>query len=438
MKVTGKTSLTNQQNLTFAQPGKVTKIYVNQGDKVKKGDLLAEVDTSDIALNIAQQRISVQNAQINYDKLFTSTKPTDLLQQQNTVADTQRKLITAQQNLTNLTGEMQRKITDQQATIQHLQDDLVTMQAQGDSSSLNSYSSAAADAGTDALDTISQLGDAITTFDTILKTNRPGDQSLIYLGAKNPQTLSDSQLDLQKLKSAFADFQLEYSTFNSTSVKSLDVILALQNKNKEINNVFVQTTQDMLLMVNASIPDSSYLPESTISSYRSTINGLNSKAISSLNSINTAIKNSQNSVSDLTQQQNNILSAQHQLTQLQQDYVTKIQSAQNDIISYQSTLALQQATLTDLEDGPNSNDVALQRNSISNAQISLQKLQNQLKDYQIRAEFDGDIVDVGFSVGDTISTNSTASATQAVTVSNANLYEISMLIDQIDIVKIKQ
>lgn len=435
MKVTGKTSLINHQSLTFAQVGKVTKVYVKEGDKVKMGQLLAEIDKTDIMLNIAQQRIAVGNAQLQYNKLINSST-TNAIQQQSNRDDADRRLTSARQNLIDITNEMDRKLQDQQDTISELQQQLTILQA-SDSSSVQTYSTVAASASTDAMNTIATIGDAIASMDAILHTNRPGDQSLIYLGAKNPSSLSNAQGDIERLRSTFSTFQTAYQTFNAASAKTLDVILALQNANKDLNTIFATTTQDMLVMINASIPDATYLPDSTISSYRSTISSLNSKAISSVASITTAIQTSQNSVSDITKVQNNLASAQRTLIQLQQDYTSKIQQAKDTIASDESALAVAQATLDSNVNGANANDIALQRNSIANASISLQKLQNQLKDYELRAVFDGTVSDVGFVVGDTPSTNK-STTDKALTISNPNLYEIDMMIDQIDIVNIRE
>jgi len=37
-------------NLSFKLPGKIEKIYVNEGDNIKKGEILAKLDTKDLII----------------------------------------------------------------------------------------------------------------------------------------------------------------------------------------------------------------------------------------------------------------------------------------------------------------------------------------------------------------------------------------------------
>ena len=53
-------------NLSFKLPGKIKKIYVNEGDKIKKGEILAKLDTKDLEIqkNELLQNINALNEKI--------------------------------------------------------------------------------------------------------------------------------------------------------------------------------------------------------------------------------------------------------------------------------------------------------------------------------------------------------------------------------------
>ena len=67
--------------------------------------------------DIAAQELSLKNAQISYDKLFTSTKDYQITQMKNTIAQTKQSIAIAPKELENLAMERDQKITDQKTVI---------------------------------------------------------------------------------------------------------------------------------------------------------------------------------------------------------------------------------------------------------------------------------------------------------------------------------
>ena len=117
----GTVTAASTQTLQFNSNGKITAWNVKIGDKVKKGQILASVDTRDVDNTIAGQVISLKNAQLSYDKLFTSTKDYQITQMENSVAQTKQSIALAPQELANLQMERDQKIKDQETTISNTQ-----------------------------------------------------------------------------------------------------------------------------------------------------------------------------------------------------------------------------------------------------------------------------------------------------------------------------
>lgn len=63
---TGIIASQTQYNLSFKeQSGTISKIYVHAGDKVKKGDIICELDTSDLAYSIKETELKLRSAQLD-------------------------------------------------------------------------------------------------------------------------------------------------------------------------------------------------------------------------------------------------------------------------------------------------------------------------------------------------------------------------------------
>jgi multidrug efflux pump subunit AcrA (membrane-fusion protein) len=58
-----------RSELSFGLSGTVEKVNVEAGDRVKQGDVLAELDTSSLALQVKQAEQAYLLQQANYDKL---------------------------------------------------------------------------------------------------------------------------------------------------------------------------------------------------------------------------------------------------------------------------------------------------------------------------------------------------------------------------------
>lgn len=59
----------SQQDMYFQQGGgNISKVYVKSGDSVKAGDVLAEIDTGDLAEQIKEQELSIQMTQLDLEQ----------------------------------------------------------------------------------------------------------------------------------------------------------------------------------------------------------------------------------------------------------------------------------------------------------------------------------------------------------------------------------
>lgn len=64
----GNIGVSQDASLAFGTGGKVDKVYVEEGDKVSEGDVLAKLDTSVLELALAQAELTLSTAEYNLDK----------------------------------------------------------------------------------------------------------------------------------------------------------------------------------------------------------------------------------------------------------------------------------------------------------------------------------------------------------------------------------
>ena len=68
----GKVESNEKRNLSFDMEGKVNNIYFNEGDFVKKGEIIAELDTESVLKQIRSAKLNVSINQKNIEKLRMS------------------------------------------------------------------------------------------------------------------------------------------------------------------------------------------------------------------------------------------------------------------------------------------------------------------------------------------------------------------------------
>lgn len=71
LKFTGRIAPVEEEQLFFRVDGRVAKVNVKQGDKVKKGDVLAELEITDLLNALAQAKVALETAQL---QLKTATE----------------------------------------------------------------------------------------------------------------------------------------------------------------------------------------------------------------------------------------------------------------------------------------------------------------------------------------------------------------------------
>lgn len=89
---TGSVRATENISLGFKTIGKVSRVNVNVGDNVKKGDVLAELDASQSAAQLQSAKAALDSAINQYNKLINGLTPEDIKTYENAVASSKNDL----------------------------------------------------------------------------------------------------------------------------------------------------------------------------------------------------------------------------------------------------------------------------------------------------------------------------------------------------------
>jgi RND family efflux transporter MFP subunit len=90
---TGTLEAWNKINITPEVGGKIALIHVQEGDRVAKGQLLAELETRSISLQLKQAEAGVAVAEASYADAFRNKERMDRLIKENAVSEMQREKV---------------------------------------------------------------------------------------------------------------------------------------------------------------------------------------------------------------------------------------------------------------------------------------------------------------------------------------------------------
>jgi multidrug efflux pump subunit AcrA (membrane-fusion protein) len=100
----GTVAAESSTSLSFQTTGRVTSVNVKLGQQVKQGDVLAEVDTTDLKSALATSQANLHTAQIKLRQLQKPATAADLASADQAVAQAQAAYDKANNDLSTLTG----------------------------------------------------------------------------------------------------------------------------------------------------------------------------------------------------------------------------------------------------------------------------------------------------------------------------------------------
>ncbi|EKE28725.1 MAG: hypothetical protein ACD_3C00025G0014 [uncultured bacterium (gcode 4)] len=475
VQVIWTSQVVNQQKLVFSQNWTVAKVHVKEWDSIKKWQLLAELDKTDVQNSISQSQVSLSNAKIKLDQLLNPPEQKDIIKSQNDIDSTAANLSSANSSLENLLTDRDNKLTDIQNQLEAKKGELANKKsdlalAQNDldtlikQESLNvsnfwiSSSNTIVSAYNDARQYVIDAQGMLTSVDQIfwiswLYKNNIIDYD-IYLSAKNSSYRWLTATDWNNSKSLLNDSLIKLDSLDTKKLTNENITDLLNSISKVFGSLQV-LGKDASDAAQSSIPSQS-LQQSQINSFYNSMLQIWSQAKSTSDKIQNTlvavstitpedIKSSQSQSniaqkrSSINNQQLSIANAQNEIDSTiksidftRKDYENKIKQQQDSIKNLENSLKLGKANFESLMKWPTKEEIALQKNAIASQELAMMNSKTNISKYELRAPFDWVVDQNDIKVWDNIISNQQL----YIYIENPNLVQLNATIDQLDVVKV--
>jgi multidrug efflux pump subunit AcrA (membrane-fusion protein) len=454
IKTTGNISPIQTSTLSFERNGTVKKIFKNEWEFVTEWEVIAETDAEIEHLNISNASLALKNSQNSYNKLFADITESEKARKRNTLKESEDLLINLTSQYEDLLRSQENSRIESDANIKLLWEKLSLAKSEFEYESKNITSDTTSNnierdltQGMSILEEVSRfIPDTIENISDIMYIDNKGGDRYGDLGAKDQaQKIETEKLYYRILEDVEEFNNILISLRKSDPRTYTDTVWAL-SKGKNILDDMNSLTAMVIIVYNNSYISaviSNDFADSQRGSLR-TIWGKISTQISSTNTILTTLKNYGNEELDaladknrLSQKSQAVLSIENDLSKAKANLLALKKSQETErstktmaIERQKEIVNMNKLSYEETIQGPRQVDIISAKNAISQAQINLEKAKIGLKDYQIIASFEGKISDIPWNIGDT------SKWTEWILIENKNTYEISISLDQIDIIKV--
>ena len=472
LTVLGEVSRINTQTLYFGTSGKIKKINTSEWSKIKAGDILAELDTKSVDASLRDQKLALENARLQLQKLQSPAKKQDVLQVDKQKIDAQSQALLLAQKKKDTTLNNDKEIANVDAKIFDLKNQSNLLKekialAEANGSTIIDQAQDTLDRDKKALEQV--INRLQTSVDNLsLSWNQiTADVDQIYgldtytdVKSKNEIFVSGRSSSLrQQVKDGYTARTQIIDRLNRSKLLLVWSSTRLQiDKAQGDISAIADEMYDFISIslrgIDLSITDATFT-DAILSGYKSRLNTHASSLSSKIQSLqtdkqslialqnqdllskNTDIKSSDNKVT-LAELKNtsdkllaDIRSQELQRQSLLRQKIINNQDIDAQIVTLQKTGEIAQATKSDLLNGPDTTDIALQKNAIARAQATLDRQMSDRDNLLIRAPFSGVVDKIDFRVGDM------TNATKGISISSPGMVSVKAKIDQVDIVKVR-
>lgn len=441
-------------DLNFNQSGKLSRILVKTGDEVRADQVLAELDSSSLIIKQSEARSAMSIASANLNKLLSGASTSEIAVAEARVKQAESAYLSSINNLETLQKSNRENISQAEVKLNDLSDvsdfTVTSFEQAIKTAELNLANTKSTHQQTidnyrdQALNAINyQLSLSGSALDEILTILDDKDAEP-YLSAQDSSYLINTNSLYKQSREFLTTVKSDYQVARETLAKA-DLSTALNSSLSLLNKVFT-TLNSTYNVLDNSVTSSSFSQQS-LDNYISVI-------INQRNTINTGISSIENSLQSLNSAylayQTNVSSAENSLAQARVNLSEAINNARDNLSlvklnseksetsavsqveSSQEAWLVAKSELKRLQSPARSEDVALARAQLSQAQSALDLVSKQIEDNIIKSPINGQITQVNYEAGEQVSPNK-----PVFNLLTANDFEIEVDISEADINKIK-
>lgn len=463
VEITGNVEAGATINLTFRQNGQVDKINFDVGDKVKKGDIIAEINNRDEELRLKQAKANLSGANANLNQKIAGSTNEEIRIAEANLQKTQAASEKVNIDFANAKEELElikKKYEQDEKTAQLLVDDAkskyefaVKNKDNTGKTQDQSVETAKQDLEAQLYSTAAQIQQSLLTIKSIViedgNTVIPQqDINRIPFQVKN-----DATNLYNKVKPVFDPM---YADLKSTTGYSADQLKVYAVQEQQMVTDLLQA-QKILADGLSSLPPSSSFTQSQIDALKTKLNADSAAIAGSLSGLNLKYQNILTALLNVQtggdSSDSNVASAKNFYDQQLQNFEQKkidhqvdlnlreanIRSLQADYQIQLAAIAASKAELDLRKAGPRGVDLAYLRTQVLADQIAVSLAEEAFEKTLLRAPMDGVISRRNIELSeDALSSSSVASSGKGVfEMISADKYKINANIAEVDIGKLK-
>ncbi|HLD81614.1 MAG TPA: efflux RND transporter periplasmic adaptor subunit [Patescibacteria group bacterium] len=438
VSATGSLESAKQIDLAFQISGTVQEVYVEVGDEVKKGDILALLDTTDLANQLNQASANLASAVATLEQLQAGASDEDIAVAEQNLESARVAYESSLQNLENVILQTEQDILIAEQKIDSAEQDLKSAQnnlqnvinTQGQN--IDSYENTALT----LMDNHYFIAKkSLEVVDDILNHSDHPE----ILGIQNSSTVAVAQNSYRTAESSSCSVALAVDIAQATQ-EYRDIVAALDVVIDWLGSVSValDDTLDVLL----ATPGSANYTESEISADKASVQTEQSTISNSTSTLLTAKSNLVNA--NTSQQQviddaaKAVTSAENALDATMRNYdlavstrQARIDTAKAEVDARSVALNVSQAQLDLKKAKPREVDLASSRASVSRLSAVRDDAVHQLEKTRLLAPIDGVVSEIFHEVGEQALSSSTF-----LTMLTSFEYQIEVDISEADIAKV--
>ncbi|MBI4779050.1 efflux RND transporter periplasmic adaptor subunit [Candidatus Falkowbacteria bacterium] len=407
---TGMVKANKEMDLNFTTSGRIAHIFVGVGDKVKKDQILAELDSSDLLLKEKEAAANLQVAQANLAKLLAGATASELAVSQASLDQAK----TAYVSSLNESEKIKNTVNENIAQAEKSLNDLYLTSG----GTITSYQQAVKNyisVSYTAVDVkIPLASNALDSINTILNDN----DAKYFLGAGNISLIETTKNNY--LRAGTALIQAKASQTGG------DVNQALADTLDALNKTF-EALRDCYNLLEVSLAGSSFT-QAELDAYKTAISAQQANISSGITSLQTAQNNLNDSINNLN---NAIAAAKNALATAKVTGAQQIAAAQARVDTGYKAWLVAEAQLNQLKAGTRTQDINLAQAQVSQAKASLGLARNQINNNTIKALLDGTITKKNYEAGEQFSLSKPVFLLLGV-----NNFEIEVDVSEADITKV--
>ena len=450
---TGTVKAANEINLSFLNSGKLAKIETTIGSKIKKDQVLAELDHISLDIKKEEAEASLDIAKEDLNKLLAGATAAEIEVSRANVKQAKASYESAKKELEKINLSVEESIDQAEKNLYDLESDSpsnITAYEQAviaaETSLTNTkftYQRAIDNKVETALTVVdNNLSKANTALDVIDRTVSDPDGKY-YIGITNKESLDNTNSTHAEALAMLAEAtdSLDLAETNSTNQKTLDALDDLADtldkifeslqycytalENSVTSSSFTQTNLDTL---KSNISAEITIITTAISSVETSEQNLNDAILSYNTNVNTAedsLKKAQVAYDDA------VIGAENTLATAKVSGEQQTAVAETKVNTYLESWEVAQAEFNRLTAPANKYDVALAQARVKQAQAAFDSMEKQIDDAIIKAPIDGTVTKIEYKIGEQITSGS-----PVVGILGENNFEIEILISESDIAKI--